>query len=232
VTPYYSDDAVTIYHGDCRDILPGLPNNVADLLVTDPPYGIDFRSQAPGGMTVRGDGTHVAVRMLREALFYSSMVLRADAHVLLFSGWQGWPAFQEATGAYFTVRNALIWHKGGGGAGNILANYIRDYEVILYAAGYEGRDIGGVGAYSSVLTHKKVGRTRTHPTEKPVDLLRYLVDRHAPSAGLVLDPFMGSGSTLVAAREAGRKAIGVEIEERYCEAAAQRCQQEVLGLVR
>lgn len=226
--PYYEHSGITIYHGDCREVLPQLDHDKADLLLADPPYGIDFRSQAPGGRTVAGDDTHAAVRALREALFHSAMVLRADAHVLLFCGWQGWAAFYEATSAYYTVRNALIWHKGGGGAGNILSNYIRDYEILIYAAGFKGRPIGGEGSYSSVLPFSKPGRNRFHPTEKPVALLSHLIRRHSPAGGFVLDPFMGGGSTLVASAMEGRKAIGIEIEERYCEIAAQRLGQEVL----
>lgn len=230
ISPYYQDGVVTIYHGDCREILPTLAHDSIDLLLGDPPYGIDFKSQAPGGRTVAGDDTHYAVRVLRQALFASLLPLRMSGHVLLFCGWQGWAAFYEAASAYFTVRNALIWHKGGGGAGNILSNYIRDYEIVIYAAGIEGRRIGGEGGYSSVLPFKKPGRDRVHPTEKPTDLLEHLIRRHSPEAGVVLDPFMGGGSTLVAARNVGRQSIGIEIEERYCEIAAVRLNPNQLAL--
>lgn len=230
IEPYFDDGLVRIYHGDCRDILPTIDHDSVDLLLGDPPYGIDFKSQAPGGRTIAGDGTHVAVRVLRQALFASVLPLREDAHVLLFCGWQGWAAFYEAASSYFTVRNALIWHKGGGGAGNILSNYIRDYEVIVYAAGVNGRQIGGEGAYSSVLPFTKPGRDRVHPTEKPVALLEHLVRRHSPPGGTVLDPFMGGGSTLVAAKQAGRRAIGIEIDEAYCAAAVQRLARSTLPM--
>ena len=228
--PYYEDNGVTIYHGDCREVLEALPHNSVDLLLGDPPYGIEFTSQSPGGRTVAGDGTHQAVKALREALFHSLLVLNSEAHLLLFCGWQGWAAFYEAVSRYFAVRNALIWYKGGGGAGNILSNYIRDYEVVIYAAGSSGRPIGGLGTFSSVLQFSKVGRDRVHPTEKPTPLLEHLISRHAPNGGTVLDPFMGSGASLLAAKSQGRKAIGIEIEERYCEIAARRMAQEVLAI--
>ena len=90
---------------------------------------------------------------------------------------------------------------------------------------------GGHGVYcyrDTAYRAEKAGQASAHPTQKPVGLMRWCVAR---TEGLVLDPYMGSGSTLVAAKSLGRKAIGIEIEERYCEIAATRCSQEVLGLV-
>lgn len=234
--PYYADDSVTIYHGDCRDVLPELPNESIDLLLTDPPYGMQYASVGKTAQhaNVSADGVRQGVRVVRQSLHETAAKLKPDAHLLIFCHWQSWPDFYDAASAYATIRNALIWHKGGGGMGNVLANYIRDYEVILYAA-RGNRNIGGDGKYSSVLSgfDREPGMGRFHPTQKPVPLLSHLIRRHSDQGGMVLDSFMGSGSTLLAARAQGRRAIGIELDERYCDIAARRLTaetQESMGL--
>jgi site-specific DNA-methyltransferase (adenine-specific) len=217
IAPYYEDDAVTIYHGDARDVLPELVPQV-DLLLTDPPYA-----------NISADGVRQGVRVVRQALFAAAPLLAPDAHLLVFCHWQSWPDFYDAVSSYAKMRNALIWYKNAGGQGNVRTDYFRDYEVILY--GTRGtRELGGQGSYSAVLSGFARPGTgdRLHPTQKPEKLLRHLIGRHCPPTGIVLDPFMGSGSTLLAAKNGGCRAIGVEIEERYCEVAAKRCAQDLL----
>jgi site-specific DNA-methyltransferase (adenine-specific) len=229
--PYYDEGGITIYHGDCRDVLASL-DVAADLLLADPPYGMQFSGQSVTSVqaNISADGVRHGVRVLRQAMFEAVPRLALDAHLLLFCHWQSWPDFYDALGSYTNVKNALIWHKKAGGQGNIRADYIRDYEVILYGR-IGNRPIGGEGSYSNVLTgFTRPGADRHHPTEKPYALLSHLIERHCPAGGLVLDPFMGGGSMLVAAKERGRKAIGIEIEERYCEIAANRLAQEVLAI--
>lgn len=229
VTPYYSDELVTLYHGDARDVLANLPRDSVDLLLTDPPYGMGYGGDTAGGASsnnVAADGVRQGVRVIRQVMFETAPLLKADAHLLMFCHWNSWPDFYDALSGYATMRNALIWHKAAGSTGNILANYIRDYEVILYAARGD-RDILGEGRYTSILGGYPTvpPKQRDHPTQKPVGLLRHLAARHCPSGGLVLDPFAGAGSSLLAAQELGHRAIGVEMDERYCEAAARRIQQ-------
>jgi site-specific DNA-methyltransferase (adenine-specific) len=103
--------------------------------------------------------------------------------------------------------------------------------VVLFGARSRAREISGKRDGTVLAGFPPVsGSAREHPTEKPVSLLRYLVEKHSPDAGLVLDPFMGAGSTLVAAKRCGRRSIGVELNEHYCEIAAKRLEQEVLPL--
>lgn len=180
--------------------------------------------------TVRSDGVRQGVRAVRSGLNALRGCFAPDMHLLVFCHWESWPDFYDALAHIGSVRNALIWSKGGGGMGDLRHEYAKDYEVVLFAALGRGRELAGQRT-GAVLKHKRVPSSERHfPFEKPVGLLRELVERHAPPSGLVLDPFLGSGSTLVAAKAAGRAAIGVELDEGRCEIAAKRLSQEVLEL--
>jgi site-specific DNA-methyltransferase (adenine-specific) len=133
------------------------------------------------------------------------------------------PDFYDAASCYVDVRNALIWWKARGGMGNFKVEYARDYEVVLYGVLASPRPLRGkrrgavLSGFAPVPPLK-----RLHPTEKPTSLMEELIERSCPPGGLVVDPFCGSGPVLEAAQKLGRRAIGIEIEERYCAAAAAR----------
>ena len=220
MTPYYTDGQVAIFHGDCREVLPEVMLPLVELeysqvMVTDPPYGTAHTSGWPSpwrNQQIQGDAT-TAVRDQIVALW-------EDRPALIFGSWKMPPP----VGA----RQALVWDKGvAAGMGDLSIPWKPNWELIyVLGDGFHGRRDSGVISGYTMVTRIIMGRT--HPNEKPVPLLRDLIGKCLGSD--VIDPFMGTGSTLVAAKEAGRRAIGIEIEERYCEIAAQRCSQEVLGL--
>jgi site-specific DNA-methyltransferase (adenine-specific) len=227
--PYYSDEWTTIYHGDCRDVLPSLEPESVDLLLTDPPYGMQFVSgqRVVKQLTnVRADGARQGMRIVRQMLMEITPALKADAHAYVMCHFESWPDFYDAVSSYLPIRNALIWWKNRGGMGDTEMEYARDYEVILYAARgrrpLEGRRDGSV-----IDGIPPAGNDRAHPTEKPVELMSRLIVKSCPLRGLVCDPFMGVGTTLCAAKYNGRKSVGIEIEEAYCEIAAKRLAQNV-----
>lgn len=230
--PYYDVDGITIYHGDCRDVEPSLQRDGVDLLLTDPPYGMAFVSgwnqeQA----AVRSDGVRQGIRAVRWALNTLEPTFSPDMHALVFCHWESWPDFYDNLCHLFAIRNALVWSKGGGGMGDLRHEYAKDYEMILFGARSRGRELRGIRHGAVLHGHKRVpAAQREVPFQKPESLLGELIERHCPEGGLVLDPFLGSGSTLVAAKFAGRRAIGIEIEERYCEIASRRLDQGVLDL--
>jgi len=213
VKPYYQDAAVTIYHGDCREILPGLE---FDVMVTDPPYGISHSSGSTGPATwahstIQGDSDTVVRDWAIEAM--------GDKPCAVFGTWK-MPRPRS-------TRGVLIWDKGpgGGGLGDLAFPWKLSFEEIyILGQGWKGHRGEGVLKGMTIVSWESHGRT--HPHEKPVTLLKHLIGK-AP-AGVIVDPFMGSGTTLRAAKDLGRKAIGIEIEERYCEIAARRMRQEVL----
>ena len=236
--PYYQDSAVTIYHGDCREILPDLPK--VDLVLTDPPYASGARTDS--NRQVRG----AMLRSLEDAEWFSHdamttwgfqwfmrsviselrVVLVEGCHVYWFTDWRMTPTVYGMLEAHgYRVNHCLTWAKTHFGMGTYWRN---QHENIVFASHGKPRPMAHQDR-GSVLTYKGVGSAkRRHPTEKPHELLTDII--RTAGGELVLDPFMGSGTTLRAAKDLGRKAIGIEIEEKYCEIAAQRMAQEVLPL--
>jgi len=215
--PYYQDDAVTIYHGDCRDVLPHLS---ADMCVTDPPYGVRYT----GGTTVRdalvGDDTfgcyEWSLPLLRDAV---------DGPLYVFAPDVALPTIVAAAGTW--LRSVIVWRKQAQ-YGALSAHYKQANEFIAYCVppGSPSRWCGPTTETTDWSYRRPTASI--HPTEKPLAVCDRAMRNH--SAMVVLDPFMGSGTTLRAAKDLGRKAIGIEIDERYCEIAANRMQQEVLAL--
>lgn len=213
--PYYQDDAVTIYHGDAREVTDWL---AADVLVTDPPYGI------PGGRL----SSHKGVPVHADA-DWDDLEVREDVLAL----WGNRPRVVFGTPKQVTKAPAhrgvpLVWDKGESpGMGDHTWPFGASYELIWVSGdGWTGKRRGSVLRF---IQPSNAATVYGHPTPKPVGLLATLISYAPP--GVIADPFMGSGTTLVAAKDLGRKAIGIEIEERYCEIAAKRCAQETLGLV-
>lgn len=219
MTPYYAQDGVTIYHGDCRDVLPTIER--ADAVVTDPPFGINW-SRA----TWADDADDYPALMAwlvgecqRVVPAGFCFVFQAMPNCGRFHEWfpDGWRLF-AACKNFAQIRPTGVWHswdpvvfwRNGPNSGPNSGHVNRDYFV--------GNVAGVFG--------EKVG----HPCPKPMDTMRHIVQMAAPDGGLVLDPFMGSGTTVAAAKRTGRRAIGIEIEERYCEIAAKRLAQGVLPL--
>lgn len=220
--PFFDDGSVTIYRGDNREILGSLAPASVDLLLTDPPYGQTYRGRYGQHRPIAGDGYAEAVPLFEATLSVAAGLLKPDAHLLVFANADRWAEFRDIVVGVAGHRNTLIWHKARGGMGDTSGTYARDYEVVIFAA-LGRRPLRGKRD-GSVLQGfpPPSARARTHPTEKPVALLERLIEKHAPEGGLVLDPFMGTGSTLVAARTTGRRAVGIELDARYCEVAAER----------
>jgi site-specific DNA-methyltransferase (adenine-specific) len=201
MVPYYDHAGITIYHGDCREILPGL--EPADLVLTDPPYGI--ANVWKGGL---GHGWGKARD--ESALRNEWDQLPPDVRLVLSKG-------NEACvwgGNYFDLpisRGWLVWNKPE-----------RGFTLSEAELAWTSRD---TVVRVCDLPRPDVGRK--HPTQKPLRLMAWCI-RQFKDAKTILDPFMGSGTTLRAAKDLGRQAIGIEIEERYCEIAAKRLAQEVL----
>ena len=210
--PYFTDGRVTLYLGDCREVAEWL---AADVLVTDPPYGIGWEPGSLGAAHGRGiandsdtaarDGV-LAIWQQKPAIVFGALRI----------------APPEGT------RQVLIYAKpGDSGTNGSFGGFRRDTEGIYltgpWPRGYGGRSSIIPTAASRIGWPNGPSTRYGHPHAKPVDVMETLIAACPP--GTIADPFAGSGSTLVAARNQGRACIGVEIDERYCELAARRLAQ-------
>ena len=225
--PYYSGPKVTLYHGDCADI-----EIACDLIVTDPPYGQEFKSGRSElwGAIVGDDDITGTQRRIAAAL----KGLKRHRHIYIFGDRFN---FDDLP---LCGRMELIWDKENIGMGDLSSPWGPQHETITFAT-YEyskvnrDKDYGRLAARlrkGSVLRSLRPNSAsvKHHPTEKPIDILRQMIESSSVIGETVYDPFAGSGSTLIAAAVEGRKAIGVEIEERYCEMAAKRFEAELSSL--
>jgi site-specific DNA-methyltransferase (adenine-specific) len=221
--PYYQDGLVTLYHGDCREQTAWLE---ADVLVTDPPYGRDWRQGELKGHhsdNLNRGIAHDRDTTVRDAVLQMWGDRWGDRRAILFGDLMLAPPLRtKLVGAYRKPGDAGIRGAMGG--------VRRDLEAIYLI----GRWPSGIGGRTSLFTTGAtqvggssgvVARSGGHPHTKPQDVMEELI---ALTVGVVADPFSGSGSTLLAARNRGRKAIGVEVEERYCETIAKRLSADVL----
>jgi DNA modification methylase len=227
VQPYYQDDAVTLYHGDCREVLQDV-GDTFDCVVTDPPYssgGFQESGKSAGSIGTRaGDtialdnlSTRGYERLMREVLRYCN---QAD-EIYLFTDWRMWiNTFDALEAGGWRVRNMLVWDKMQMGMGLPWRN---QHELIAYGKRTPAQMIDG--KRGNVLQARRSGNAN-HPTEKPLGLLSQIISN--TRAALICDPFAGSGTTLVAAKALGRHALGVEVDEKYCEVIANRLAQGVL----
>lgn len=243
LTPYYQDSAVTLYCGDCREILPQL--GAIDDVVTDPPYCSGGFSES-GKQTAKGMG--LRSETIREIGWFVNDAMSTAGICWLMSHVSGWCNRILPPGGTFTAftdwrmvahlspaiesggfrySNLLVWKKPNPGLG---VGFRAQHELAMHFS-------KGSGEYFS-LRHGNVieaGRVSTsereHQTQKPLELLQSIIEVVSAPGQVILDPFAGSGTTLVAAKNLGRKAIGIEIDKNYCEVVARRLNQEVLTLL-
>jgi site-specific DNA-methyltransferase (adenine-specific) len=216
--PYYEDALVTLYHGDCFDVLPHLA--VRADVITDPPYSIPTQVAA-GRENTRNVGDLSMVERSFRSFFDMTLRLTGDAgrHFVFGDGTSYPVVFRAMYGRAVTA--LLVWDKGQIGMGR---EFRKSHELIMHAWGASTPVVSDGTGYPDVIRCAPVpSAARVHPAEKPVPLLSALL---RVCGDTVLDPFAGSGASLVASKLSGRKAIGIEIEERYCEAAARRLSSE------
>lgn len=224
--PYYQREDVRLYHGDCADL-----DIECDLIVTDPPYGVEFKSgRSDLWGPIHGDDDAAGTT---ERLRHALKSLRRSRHIYIFGN-------LDLSSLPLCGQTELIWDKETIGLGDLTAPWGPQHEKILFAVhefSKANRDKGSGNLAARLrkgtilrTTRPISGRVQNHPTEKPIEVLRQLIESSSVMGETVYDPFVGSGSTLVAASLEGRKAIGCEIDERYCETAAKRIEQEAGAL--
>ena len=205
--PVYDVDGITIYHADCADVLPGIDPSTVGLLLTDPPYGIDLNTDyaRAGGVTYP--------QIVGDSEPFNPSALLTFGRVVLFGAnryteWLPngeWIIWRKRGAAYFMAAAELAWHNCDGHRGRV------DYFETTYAA---ARSEDG----------------HLHPAQKPVALMRWILEKWTEPGDLILDPYMGSGPVARACADLGRRYIGIEIVEEYVEAAINRLGQTAFDL--
>ena len=241
--PYWTDGTVTLYHGDCREMLPSL-GVTADCIVADPPYGetslmwdhwpgrwLDKAALVTTSLWCFGSLRMFLVHQDEFARWKLSQDLVWEKHN--GSGFHAdrFKRVHEQVTHWYRGEWRYIYHEvpttPDATARAVRRKHRPPHTGHIEASSYTSED-GGPRLMRSVLAVRSMHGTAIHPTEKPVGILDPLIRYACPPGGLVIDPFAGSGSTLDAARCAGRRAIGIEADERYCELAARRLNQGVL----
>lgn len=213
---------VQLYLGDCLEVMRGLPDGCVDAVVTDPPYGISYQSARridrdarfpviPGDDAPPGEWASAAFRIASDT-----------ACLLCFCRWDTAEAFRAALGlAGWTVRSQGVWDRMVHGLGNLRAQLAPQHDLMWFATKGDYR-FPGNRPKSVYRAMRLSGQQLVHPTQKPEDLMRQLVDDLVPLGATVLDPFMGSGTTGVACVQTGRDFVGIEIEPHYFDIAQRR----------
>lgn len=234
IKPYYTEPGITIYHGDCLDILPMIGQ--VNAVIMDPPYSSGARTEAQkskSGAMLRGTRwaakpiendqmtTPGFVWLMRHVLRLTDIV--QGGSVLSFIDWRQWPNLLGAVESVnLRVQNMLIWDKESFGLGN---GFRVQHELIMHAC--NGTPTIADRGIPNIIRNSRENNS-LHPSPKPVELIKTLLRVVTRPDDIIIDPFMGTGPTLIAARQLCVRAIGIEIEKKYCDIAVDRLRQEVL----
>lgn len=205
-----------IKNGDSLQILESLDDGCIDIILTDPPYGISYisnRSMYNQTITKRGllnDGKDEALELLDKTCEILSRKTAENSHLYFFCSWAVFSSFEAIISKYFTIKTPIIWDKGNKGSGDIENDWGNQTEIIIFCV--KGKKFvntrkGNLLSVPRIHTSKMV-----HPTQKPTELLKMILEVSYRDGDFVVDPFMGSGSTIKACKKIGAKCLGIELD--------------------
>ena len=207
-----------LYNDDCLKVLPTIPDNSIDLVLTDPPYGMNYQSKRRKEHynKINNDNN---IDWLYFSLKQFKRILKENSHCYMFCSIHFLSKFIDYSKEHFTLKDILIWEKNNHGSGDLTGGYAPKYELILFLT--KGRKELNGKREPNILKYNKTNNI-LHPTQKPTDLLEFLITKSSKEKDLILDSFMGSGSTGVACKNINRNFIGIEMDKNYFDIAKNR----------
>lgn len=203
-----------------------MQDNSVDLILTDPPYGIDFQSNKRKNKFEKIENDK---KFFFEWLDEARRVLKDTGAFYCFTRWDVYPEWFAAVKDRFSIKNCIVWFKRGGGLGDLKKAYMYNHEFIIYCANKNHR-LNGKRRNDVFEFAKDAPSSYVHPTQKPILLLSEIIEKSSNENDVVLDMFMGSGSTGVACMNTGRKFIGIELDDKYFEIAKQRIENAAFSM--
>ncbi len=207
-----------LIQGDCLEKMKEIESGSVDMILTDPPYGMDFQSnhRKEKYSKIKNDKDLNWLGVWVDELF--RVAADNTAHYV-FCSFHNVDKFKQSLEKKFKIKNMLVWEKNNTSMGDLKADFAPKYEMIIFIQ--KGRRFINGKRDPNILKFDRTGN-KLHPTQKPVDLLQYLIEKFSDEGAVILDPFAGSGSTGVAAKNLNRKFIGIELDENYFNIAKER----------
>lgn len=208
--------------GDCLERMKEIETGSVDMILTDPPYGMDFQSNR---RVVKDKFSKIQndknVDWLPDFLNECNRVMSENTSIYCFCSWHKIDLFKQEIEKVFKIKNIIVWVKNNHGSGDLKGAYAPKHEFVIYA--HKGRSLFRNKRVPDVMEFPKIHSSKLqHPTEKNVNMLELFIKNNSDKCQVVLDPFMGSGSTGVAAKNLNRDFIGIELDEGYFNIAQQR----------
>lgn len=208
---------INIIHGNAFELMDDIPTESIDLVLTYPPYGMSFQSghRKQKHKKIENDDNLDWLPMWVSKL---KRVCKTDSHLYVFCSWHKVDVFKIEFEKHFKVKNIIIWEKNNTGMGDLGGDFAPKYEMCLFIN--NGKKLKG-RRDSNIIKAKKTDNEH-HPTQKPINIMEYFIEKSSNIGDMVLDCFSGSGSTAIAAHNTGRNFIGYEIEKEYYDISIKR----------
>ena len=212
-----------IYQGDCLEVMSGIKDKSVDLIVTDPPYLMNYQSNRRKKEDrfdkIKNDkGNYM---LIQDYLEECHRIMKDNTAIYCFCSWHNIDFFKNEFEKHFKLKNILVWNKNNHGTGDLKGSYAPKHEFILF--GHKGRTLLREKRIADVIDCPKISSNKlTHPTEKPQDLLEIFIKQSSDEGSIIFDGFMGTGSCGIAAKKLNRKFIGIELDEKYFNIAKDR----------
>lgn len=211
-----------LQHCGWEQLLPTIPDKSIDLLLTDPPYSMNFQSGAREETykkIMNDDNLDWLPGWLRQI----ARIMKDDGHLYIWCSWHKVDVFKQALERHFEIKNLIVWAKNGGGMGDLYGGYGGCHELCFFIN--KGKDLNGSRDTDVIDKAYRTGNVY-HPTQKPLNLFQYLIEKSSKEGDVVLDCFSGSGTSAIACHKTKRNFIGCEIDKEFYDVSIKRIQAE------